>query len=191
MVCDAARLTCAVLEVAEALRGGPTPFEVVAQVVVPLLLGVGTLIVAFLSFRVARQSTALAERSTQVATDSHRLSEQIRHDAMAERLRRERDNYAAEVSAWLDEELLVLTIGSLSARERAIALERRLTARSFAMDSPNAVEVLQVFRRLLQAAESIDPEWNKEDWVRVRAEWTLRSWQHNPREIVDADAPGS
>ena len=198
MECEAARLTCAVLEVAEALRGGPTPFEVVAQVVVPLLLGLGTLVVAFLSFRVARQSTALAEQSievarqtkevaeqsTKVAAESHRLARKMREDAMAERLRGERDEFALSLVGWVEAELTHLATMSRDSLQYTTALQLELVARAHSMDSPNAPQLHAEVRQVLQAAEKLTAIENKNDWVLGQALWMTRSWQHNPLKVV-------
>jgi hypothetical protein len=208
MVCDAARLTCAVLEVAEALRGGPTLFEVLSQVVVPLVLGVATLVVAFLSFRVARQATTLteqsvevarqsvevarqakdvAERSTQAAVDSHELSEQIRRDAVDERLQAERDKFAADLTAWVEEEILLIDKTPGAVPGAAAIRELEVETRSHAVKSPNALKVVASIHEFLDFARTNETPYDKGLWVRGRTAWAIRAWQSYPTVVLALD----
>lgn len=196
MDCDATALTCAVLEVAETLRGGPSVFEVVSQVAVPLLLGVGTLLVAVLSFRVGKRSNvlaeearlvstraiAVAEQSNEVARESHRLSEQMREDAIADRLRKEREEFVEKCQEWLGLELGQMKAWHPRVRDRAGALEYALFARATTLDNPNGVTLVQFIRTAIQSVGELDPNWDKPSWVGVRAQYALSIWLRNPHD---------
>jgi hypothetical protein len=196
MDCDATALTCAVRDVAEALRGGPSVFEVVSQVVVPLLLGVSTLLVAWLSFRVGKRSNvlaeearrvstraiAVAEQSNEVARESHRLSKQVREDAIADRLRKEREEFVASCQEWLALELGQMREWLPHVRERASSLEYALIARATTLDNPNGLSLVQFLRTSFELSSRLDPSWNKSSWINVRAQYALSIWLRNPHD---------
>lgn len=196
MDCDATALTCAVLDVAEALRGGPSVFELVSQVAVPLLLGALTLVVAWLSFRVGKRSNllaeearlvstraiAVAEQSNEVARESHRLSEQMREDAIADRLRKERDEFVAACQEWLSLELDWIRQADNGVRERANALGYAVLARAAFLDNPNGLDLVLFLRNSIESVDDLDPLWSKTSWVDVRAQYALRIWQRNPHD---------
>ena len=196
MGCDASRLTCAVEEISRALRSEPSLMNWVATLG-PLLIGLMTVGVAITSVLLARQSkrvseasVQVAERSNALASASHELSLLMREEAREVQNRQERDDFAAEISAWLDSELIYLATEQEGDRKTAVAKVRRVTAMAAAMtSSPNAIRVLVALERLVDAAPQLNPEWDKADWVRIRAEWILRPWQHDPENMTDEDMP--
>lgn len=78
MVCTDTALTCAVRELNETLQAGPSVFDWVVMLGVPLFLGVVTLGVAVLSLWVARQSNALAAASRADALEVTRRADRER-----------------------------------------------------------------------------------------------------------------
>lgn len=198
MDCDATALTCAVLEVAEALRGGPSVFEVVSQVAVPLLLGVGTLLVAVLSFRVGKRSNvlaeearlvstraiAVAEQSNEVARESHRLSEQMREDAIADRLRKERDEFVVVIFEWVDLETDWLVVGETSSKQAATLRELEALVRATSLESPRGTDLVDFIQGKLRDAKTLDPSWPKRLWVNAQVQYAVRQWLRDPADGV-------
>lgn len=198
MDCDATALTCAVLEVAEALRGGPSVFEVVSQVVVPLLLGVGTLLVAWLSFRVGKRSNvlaeearrvstraiAVAEQSNEVARESHRLSEQMREDANADRLRREREEFVVVITDWVTNQIDWLRVGHVASRDAAALLKLEALARGTALESPRGLDLAAFVDRKLEDARDLAGGYPLQMFVSAQVQYAVRQWLRDPAHGV-------
>ena len=100
------RLSKSIWCLTEALTNGPSTFEVMAQLVIPTVVAIASLFVAFVSWRTAKRATQIAKD----AADSERL----RADA---EIAREQHRQSSAYSDRLDDRLsaLILEIGYYSA----------------------------------------------------------------------------
>jgi len=172
MGCDTSRLVCALRELSGQLGQQPSWFDWLSLVVVPALVGVASLAIGFAAWRVARQS--------------HALATQMRNENETARLRAERQDFAEDVSDYIFRAYRERTENQLASSSADKAAT--LTAKAFAIESPNALQLIAAVQRPFADIEGAGASGLKEALVaRNRAQLTLRLWVKKPSDIVEVD----
>jgi hypothetical protein len=131
---------------------------------------------------VSTRAIAVAEQSNEVARESHRLSEQMREDAIADRLRRERDGFVEACQEWVGLELSWRREWDSAVSERADAVGYALLARAITLDNPNGVPLVEFLRSALESVDALDSSHRSITMADVRIQYALRVWQRNPHD---------
>jgi hypothetical protein len=192
MFCGFLPSACALQDIARALQAGPSLFEWLALVIVPALVALATIFIAWRSVSIAkesgevsRRSLQVAERSNELAEASHRLSEEMLTDARKAEARRERDLFATEATAWMTLEVEAL-VNERNDRDYLVdrpfiqAQEARVNAQAGAMGEQDGFTILIRLRKLIEDAGNEGKDTDVSVWMTLRYEAILRSWQQDP-----------
>ncbi|MBA8812686.1 hypothetical protein [Frigoribacterium faeni] len=159
-------------EVSRQLEQQPSWFDWVSLVMVPAIVGMASLAIGFGAWRVARQS--------------HALARQMREESEAARLRAERQDFAEDVSDYIFRayrERAANQLASSSADKAAT-----LTAKAFAIESPNALLLVAAVQRpFAEAGSSSMDALGGALVARNRAQLTLRFWVKDPSKVTELE----
>jgi len=146
MVCADRALTCAVRELNGTLQAGPNWFDWLVLLVVPTLVAGATLAVAYASYRVSKEATAAAKRSTE-------LAETMREDNLEAGRRRDREALAEFINDFLDSTWEEIQKGpALEDKSRSLQLYNKALIRSTGVQHSDALAVLHAARAQVEEA---------------------------------------
>ncbi|MBF4574699.1 hypothetical protein [Frondihabitans sp. VKM Ac-2883] len=171
MKCDAGEIACAIDRLTETMGGTPTHdvFDWVTRLVVPLFLGLVTLVVACISLK--------------VAVDSNRLTAAVRRDSAESRDRQHRQEAADAMLAFMDTLNAATMAGAdADAAPRYADDYSDLMARAATFPKRKAIDLVQHVDRLFSPGElaaQVAEGMNRSAAIgvnNVRARFVIRSW---------------
>jgi len=184
MVCTDTALTCAVRELNATLQGGSAWYEWV----IPALVSVATLVIALLSYGVSKRATEASSRASEAAERSNELAELVHADSRRDVLRLERGAFVGEAQVWIECVARTLFLDESELDSSSAHIEERqvkalLLAVAVNLESPRGLALLESLEELNAEARERPSGWVA--WYRMRAEFRLRGWQHDPDREFD------